>query len=236
MNTGEIQPDNYSQLLILEHTGDRDLVTLEKTGPTWNYFIGEHVFYDTVYPNDSDTASLAMLVLEDITPEEEAFAVQEILSHLSPDGLPYCWLQTSRPRFCHVICANVFRYFYLSNQIDKLPNIYQYLCRLLRTEAYLLGTRYYENPDWFLFLLSDIQDRMGCDKNIFGAALRSLAAQALGMMNKKDIKILLETQQMDGGRERQWLWRYGKEVVKIGSRGVVTAMAVGAIKQAREDA
>ncbi|RSM05983.1 hypothetical protein CDV31_009317 [Fusarium ambrosium] len=198
-----------------------------------------------------------MLVLDDITPEEEAIAVKQILSHLSPDGLPYCWLQTCRPRFCHVICANVFRYFYLSNQIDKLPKVYQYLCRLLQTEAYLLGTRYYDNPDWFLFLLSDvcgkrssdkalsemrclltsqIQDRMGCDRKVFGAALRSLAAQSLGIENKRDVKTLLETQQMDGGWGRQWLWKYGKEAVKIGSRGVVTAMAVRAIKQAREDA
>lgn len=168
-----------------------------------------------------------------------------------------CWLQTSRPRFCHGICANVFRYFYLSGQIDKLPSVYQYLCRLLNTEAYLLGTRYYENPDWVLFLLSDVcgkrpnddalsemrclltshvQDRIGCDKNIFGAALRSLAAQALGIVNKKDVKTLLETQLMDGGWEKQWLWKYGKEAVKLGSRGVVTAMAVRTIKKAREDA
>lgn len=166
-----------------------------------------------------------------------------------------CWLQTSRPRFCHVICANVFRYFYLSGQIEKLPNVYQYFCRVIKTEAYLLGTRYYENPDWLLFILSDvcgkrpndaalsevrclltsqIQDRMGCDRNIFGAALRSLAAQALGIVNNKDIKTLLETQLIDGGWEKQWLWKYGKEAVKLGSRGVVTAMAVRAIKKARE--
>ncbi|RMJ13316.1 hypothetical protein CDV36_006998 [Fusarium kuroshium] len=255
-NTGEIQPDNYSQLIILEHTGDRNLVTLEKIGSTWNYFIGEPVFYDTVYPNDSGTTSLAMLVLEGISHGEEAFAVQEILSHLNPDGLPYCWLQTRRPRFCHGICANVFRCFFLSNRIDKLPKVYHYLCRVLRSEAYLLGTRYFDSPDWFLFLLSDvcgkrpndealsemrsllilqIQDRMGCDQNLFSAALRSLAAQALRIENKKDVETLLETQQIDGGWERQWLWKYGKEAVNIGSRGVVTAMAVRAIKQARED-
>ncbi|EEU37501.1 uncharacterized protein NECHADRAFT_51518, partial [Fusarium vanettenii 77-13-4] len=249
-NKGETQPDNYSQLIILEHTGDR-LVQLGTT------FIGEPVFFDTVYPNDADTTSLAMHVLGDVSAEEESFAVNEILSHLNPDGLPYCWLQTCRPRFCHGICANVFRYFYLSGQIDKLPNVYQYLCRLLKTEAYLLGTRYYENPDWFLFLLSDvcgkrpddealnemrrllssqIQDRVGCDRNLFGAALRSLAAQALGIMNKRDIKTLLETQLLDGGWEKQWLWKYGKEAVKLGSRGVITTMAVRAIKRAREDA
>ncbi|RSM04539.1 hypothetical protein CEP52_006756 [Fusarium oligoseptatum] len=255
-DTGEIQPDNYSQLTILEHTGNRDLVTLEKTGPTWNYFIGEPVFLDTVYPDDSDTTSLAMLVLDDITPEEEAFAVEQILSHLSPDGLPYCWLQTCRPRFCHVICANVFRYFTSVTRSISSPRFTSICAVFLQTEAYLLGTRYYDNPGWFLFLLSDvcgkrssdkvlsemrslltsqIQDRMGCDRNIFGAALRSLAAQALGIENKRDVKTLLETQQIDGGWERQWLWKYGKEAVKIGSRGVVTAMAVRAIKQARED-
>lgn len=75
-------------------------MTLEKTGPTWNYFIGEPVFFDTVYPNDADTTSLAMLVLGDVSAEEEAFAVREILSHLNPDGLPY--VSSTKPTSPHL--------------------------------------------------------------------------------------------------------------------------------------
>lgn len=47
------------------------------------------MFFDTVYPNDADTTSLAMHVLGDVSVEEETFAVKEITSHLNPDGLPY---------------------------------------------------------------------------------------------------------------------------------------------------
>lgn len=68
---------------------DRGLVTLEKRGHTWNYFIGESRFCDTIYADDSDTTSLAMVVLDDIPKEEKEYAMNAILANLSPDGLPY---------------------------------------------------------------------------------------------------------------------------------------------------
>jgi hypothetical protein len=68
------------------------LVTLEKKGPTWNYFIGEPMFAGTVYPDDVDTTALAMIVLEDIPMEEKALAMRLMLSNLNPDGLPYVCL------------------------------------------------------------------------------------------------------------------------------------------------
>lgn len=67
----------------------RDLVTIEKKGPTMNYFIGTPVFANTTYPNDSDTTSLAMVVLKDVTQAEKEDASRAILDHLNPDGLPY---------------------------------------------------------------------------------------------------------------------------------------------------
>ncbi|KAM3451174.1 hypothetical protein MY3296_005546 [Beauveria thailandica] len=36
-----------------------------------NYFIGGSEFFNTVYPNDADTTSLAMVVLDDVTVEEK---------------------------------------------------------------------------------------------------------------------------------------------------------------------
>lgn len=105
-NHGEIHRDNFSQLLIFQNTGDRyrrrishariftncgyrSLVHLEEGGSTWNYFIGEPVMVDTWYPNDSDTTSLAMVLLEGISTETKEEAMTAILSHMSPDGLPY---------------------------------------------------------------------------------------------------------------------------------------------------
>ena len=110
LSTGQIQPDNYSQLVILQNTGDRyvnncagyfpelwadccrNLVVLESDGPTWNYFHRESPtlpMSNAAYPNDSDTTSLAMAVLEDMPMSSKLQARDEILSHLSPDGLPF---------------------------------------------------------------------------------------------------------------------------------------------------
>lgn len=110
LSTGQVQPDNYSQLIILQNTGDRyvnscasclpdpraddyrDLVVLESEGPTWNYFQRESPtlsMLNAAYPNDSDTTSLAMVVLEDTPMSLKLQARDEILSHLSPDGLPF---------------------------------------------------------------------------------------------------------------------------------------------------
>ncbi|KAM0192266.1 hypothetical protein ACHAPI_008440 [Fusarium lateritium] len=135
LSTGHIQPDNYSQLLILQNTGDRDLVVLENKGCTWNYFQGRPTFSGPRYPDDSDTTSLAMVVLDDIPMSDKLRARDEILLHLSRDGLPLCWLSKTRPRFCHCVCANVFRFFVINEWHDELPGVYDFLCRLLETGA-----------------------------------------------------------------------------------------------------
>lgn len=59
------------------------------------------------------------------------------------------------------------------------------------------------------------------------AALRVLAAQALGLENAEDLRRLVEAQQVDGGWELAWM-------VKYESRAVMTVMAVRGIANARE--
>ncbi|KAG9495654.1 hypothetical protein J7337_012208 [Fusarium musae] len=254
LSTGQMQPDNYSQLVILQNTGNRDLVVLENERYTWNYFQGKPTFAGTTYPDDSDTTSLAMTILERIPMADKVQARDKILSNLSPDGLPYCWFSKTRPRFCHCICATVFRFFVINEWQDKLPGVYDFLCQLLETRAYLHGSRYYESPDWLLYILSDlcarrpsdpnlekmrellvvcIQERMGCNGNILSAAMRIMSAQSLGLKNDRDLGTVLEGQQVDGGWELAWLWGYGSKPLKIGSRGVVTAMAMNAIRRAQ---
>ncbi|KAF4943596.1 hypothetical protein FGADI_13301 [Fusarium gaditjirri] len=254
LSTGQIQPDNYSQLVILQNTGDRDLVVLGNEGYTWNYFQGKPTFAGTTYPDDSDTTSLAMTILDGIPVADKVRARDKILSNLSPDGLPYCWFSKMRPRFCHCICATVFRFFVINEWQDKLPGVYDFLCQLLETRAYLHGSRYYESPDWLLYILSDLcarrdsdtnlekmrnllitcmQERMGCNANMLSAAMRVLSTQSLGLKNNRDLETILQGQQVDGGWELAWLWGYGSKPLKIGSRGVVTAMAMNAIRRAQ---
>ncbi|KAH7205675.1 hypothetical protein BKA60DRAFT_611704 [Fusarium oxysporum] len=243
MNTGGLRRDNFSQLLIFHHTGDRDLVVLKNEGDTWNYSHGSPAYDGTTHPDDPDTTCLALTMLEDISIGQKLKARDVMLSYVNKDGLPEAWFNKNRPRFCHCICANT----------EKLPKVYEYLCRVLETRAFLHGSRYYKIPDWFLYILSDlcarrpsdeklqgmrdllvecVEERMGCDDNILGAAMRALSAQSLGLKNGRDLKILLESQQVDGGWELAWLCSYATKPLKIGSRGVVTAMAMDAIQQA----
>ncbi|KAF4331905.1 hypothetical protein FBEOM_14314 [Fusarium beomiforme] len=254
LSTGKVQPDNFSQLLILHHTRDRNLVDLKNEGYTWNYFHGNPTYNGTTYPDDSDTTCLAMTILEDIPMEDKLKARDVILSYLNRDGLPLSWFDKDRPRVCHCICANIFRFFALNGWTEKLPGICEYLCRLLKTRAFLHGSRYYKFPEWFLYILSDlcarrpsdfqlqsmrdllvecIEERMGCDANVLGAAMRALSAQSLGLKNDRDLKILLDSQQLDGGWEVAWLWGYATKPLQIGGRGVVTAMAMDAIQRER---
>ncbi|KAL7918372.1 HAD-like protein [Trichoderma austrokoningii] len=258
LSTGGEQPDNFSQFIILELTRDKRLIKLDRRqGPTWNYFHHSNTFMGTTYSDDCDTTSYAMCTLDDIPAHEKEAAMDAILNNLSPDNLPLCWFNKNRPRLCHGIIANAFRFFCLQGQGHKLAHTYLFLCRLLRTKTYELGSRYYENIDYMPYILSnlcsrrptdpslaemrellktEIRDRAGCDSDVLGAALRTLSAQAMGVpYAKRDMRVLLESQQLDGGWNRVWLFKYGKEDIKVGSRGVITAMAVKALRQYAED-
>lgn len=70
---------------------------------------------------------------------------------------------------------------------------------------------------------------MGYDRDVVGAAMCVLAAQAPKLENSKDLRTLLSTQQLDGGWGLVWMWKYSGVAVKLGSRGVSTALAVRVI-------
>lgn len=53
------------------------------------------LFADTVYPDDSDTTSLAMTILDDVSEEENQQARATIKANLNPDGLPYVTIPTT---------------------------------------------------------------------------------------------------------------------------------------------
>lgn len=79
-----------------------------------------------------------------------------------------------------------------------------------------------------------LKRRIGTNKDVMSVALRLLAAQALGVENFPDLQTLINAQQLDGGWETVWMFTYGNVAVRIGSRGVVTAMAVKAIRASQK--
>ena len=113
------------------------------------------------------------------------------------------------------------------------------------------GTRYYPSPDCCLgffgrllqysedhshlqatigpLLKSRVQERVGESGNALDLAMRVLACDSLGMECSVDRHTLVYLQCQDGGWESGWIYRYGSTGVKIGNRGVTSALAVKAI-------
>ena len=59
--------------------------------------------------------------------------------------------------------------------------------------------------------------------------MRILTCSALGLTSSIDRRALLEMQAEDGGWETGWIYSYGSTGLKIGNRGVTTAMAIKAL-------
>lgn len=121
---------------------------------------------------------------------------------------------------------------------------------MLRAGAFEHGTRYYHLPDFFLYYLSDLcakhprddeldtlrdlivwrlQERIGATHDAPSAALRVIAARNMELSNNTDRKVLLDLQHSDG-RWTGYVYRYGSTGILFSSEGLVTAMAVAALR------
>jgi len=121
---------------------------------------------------------------------------------------------------------------------------------VLEHRAYLDGTRYYETAECFLFfsarLLHKVRDeplharlaqllrervleRAGCSGDALALAMRVLVGAAVGLRMERDLAALLPMQCEDGGWGPGWIYKYGSSDIKIGNRGLTTALALNAI-------
>jgi len=121
---------------------------------------------------------------------------------------------------------------------------------VLECRAYLDGTRYYETAECFLYfcarLLHRVRDealharlaqllrervleRVGCTGDALALAMRVIAGSAVGLRLERDLAELLPLQYEDGGWGPSWIYKYGSSGIKIGNRGLTTALALNAI-------
>jgi hypothetical protein len=122
---------------------------------------------------------------------------------------------------------------------------------VLEHRAYLDGTRYYETAECFLFfsarLLHKVRDdpplharlaqllrervleRAGCSGDALALAMRVIAGAEVGLRMERDLAALLPMQCEDGGWGPGWIYKYGSSDIKIGNRGLTTALALNAI-------
>lgn len=136
----------------------------------------------------------------------------------------------------------------------------QWIWEVLVHRAYADGTRYYHQPDVFLYffarlfaenpgsylhraggqrLLSTcLREQLNTAADPMGLAMRVLACHLAGLGALADgyLARLLATQQADGAFEMDWLCCYGKTAVKLGHWGLTTAQAIKAVEARRDSA
>lgn len=249
--------ENFAQLLIMELTGNRDLADLVVHERAWNFFHhSKGVLTTENFPFDLDTTSLALTVLK--APKEVANAVMDdMLQYIGPDGIMQTYFDHTRPRFDPVVCVNVLSLFYTHGRGHELAKTLDWVHEVLLNRAYVEGTRYYQNPECFLYFLSRllaangdadlhallkpllkerIQDHIGSKGDSLQLAMRMLICDFVGIQDDIDLRTLLPLQCEDGSFEIGWIYKYGSSGLLIGNTGLATAMAIKAIEASSQPA
>jgi hypothetical protein len=74
-----------------------------------------------------------------------------------------------------------------------------------------------------------VLERAGCSGDALALAMRVLVGAAVGLRMERDLAALLPLQCEDGGWGPGWIYKYGSSDIKIGNRGLTTALALNAI-------
>lgn len=132
----------------------------------------------------------------------------------------------------------------------ELANTLEWVLGVLEHRAYLEGTRYYETAECFLFfsarllhhlrgepvharleqlLRERVLERAGNQGDALALAMRVLVGAAVGLRMERDLAALLPLQCEDGGWGASWVYKYGQSNIKVGNRGLTTALALNAI-------
>ena len=163
------------------------------------------------------------------------------------------YFEREKPRTDAVVSANVLTCFYTFGRGHShgLELTVRMIHNILLQQEYLHGTRYYPSPDCCLFffarllrcsdaeylqtmlgplLKERIQERVGLSGSAMDIAMRILACKWLGLESGDDRHVLLDKQCEDGGWDASWMCTYGSSGIKIGNRGVTTALAIRALE------
>ena len=145
--------------------------------------------------------------------------------------------------------------FYTYGRGHELHRTLQWIHEVLLNRAYLEGTRYYESAECFLYFISRLlsssddpdlhamlesllrdrlQERIGAEGDALALAMRILACDSVGIRNEIDLRTLLPLQCEDGGWEIGYIYKYGSSGIRIGNRGLTTALAVKAIESMQQ--
>ena len=226
------------------------------------------------FPLDTDTTSLGLTILR----RDRAIAfpiMDEILRDcVNADGfilvsyhpsLPsqftavikhiQTYFDRERPRVDAGICVNVLTLFYTYGRGSEVQPVLFWIRDILLHRAYLEGTKYFNTPECFFFLITRllassedsklhemldpllearVRERIGTEGDALALAMRVLACDYVGIRNDVDLRKLLSLQCIDGGWEIGWVYHYGSGI-SVGNRGLTTALAIKAIEGMSND-
>ncbi|PWY64288.1 hypothetical protein BO94DRAFT_629363 [Aspergillus sclerotioniger CBS 115572] len=253
VDDGQVVLENFSQLLILEATGDETLISLKHHESTWNFFQGPPTFTTSTFPDDVDTTSLAWLILPAPKPMISALLDRITTSLVNEDGIVTTYFTPHRPRTDPVVCTNVLRLLhkYNYNYNTTLPSTLHYIHTTLHHRTYLHGTRYYPTPESFLYAVSQLcaqdpsltslkevlverlQERMNVEVDALALGMRILACLSMGFTRGEvegEVEELVLRQCEDGSWPAGLFCRFGVSGVGMWNRGLGTAVGVRVLR------
>jgi hypothetical protein len=168
--------------------------------------------------------------------------------------IPQTYFDKSRPRVDAVVALNVLTLFHKYGRGHELPDTMEWIYNILLNRAYVKGTRYYPNAEWFLYYLTRlirvsndptlkeriepplrkrVAERIGAAGDACCLGMRVLACNYLGIDNYPDRQKLGSMQQQDGGWEASCMYFIPGAKREVGNRGASTAFAVKALEDWR---
>ena len=202
---------------------------------------------------DTDTNSLgySLLLESDLTTPEEANKIlNSILEYTDENGKIQVWLSKEREnRLDHVVVTNAVYLAYLLGRENEVESTEEWLTKLLESEKYLEGSRYYHSPDSFLYFLGrlmkfpeaekklkaklkeQLQKRIGNTNDSLDLAMRIVLADMLGVSNEKERQALLGIQEQNGSWPTDALYREGTKPRYFVNQSLPTSLAMRALSK-----
>lgn len=240
------------------------VVTSDVKNGLWNYFFEAPVLTTREFPPDADTTSTAYLSLPErylSTVPDVHLVLEKMATNLDRDGIMQTYFDLTRPRTTPEVCCNILRVFHKfgSGSDPRITKTEDYVVQCLNNDACLNGNRHYSTPESFLYFVArlytetrsrslrkrlnaikvKLQERLNTPTNPLALALRLFACQSVGIdprLYRKDLETLMSLQDEDGGWPAGHFCLYGRTGVRIGNRGLTTALAVRIAQQEKRDA
>ena len=153
--TGLSWKDNFLEALLLEVTGNWNLVDLRIPSDKWNYFAGRACALTTdPYPDDIDTQCMLGTIIKSTDAKAHAL-MDEIMANPTVDGIVPTYFGSSRLRICPEVATNVCCMFYTYGRGHEVQPSFDYVLETLQDRAWHLS-RYYPQPEplfWYVFRL-----------------------------------------------------------------------------------